>query len=303
LNRILRIVPLYWLATIVLVAVFSAGFQPNGLHYLTPAMVVRSLLFIKSEFPDGRTDLILSLGWTLIFELYFYAVFAATLILKSLRRSLALVTFVFATSIAVRAAFGPFPAVVDGYGSTITLEFAFGGLIALLYLEWTPEPSRWHPIVASVLILAGISMAVLATKLTDVNQGNGGLRFIYFGVPAFSIVAGALIFERTGRRIRNELVLLLGAASYSLYLFHPMLLQGTVKVARRLLPPAASISPYLAGTAALAVTLATTVLIHLYIEQRIMQFGKRHADRRDDKWPLHPEVESGTQPNHQRTTI
>src|SRR5215471_1422417 len=31
-NRLLRIVPLYWLATFAMVALFLIGFRPNGLH-------------------------------------------------------------------------------------------------------------------------------------------------------------------------------------------------------------------------------------------------------------------------------
>ena len=69
IGRFFRIVPLYWLSTFVLVALFYAGFHPNGLNHFEPSMLPRSMFFIMSAFPDGRHDLILSLGWTLIYEL------------------------------------------------------------------------------------------------------------------------------------------------------------------------------------------------------------------------------------------
>ncbi|GLK72550.1 acyltransferase [Ancylobacter dichloromethanicus] len=72
--RLFRIVPLYWIATLVIVAFYFVGFRPNGLMIFDFEILLKSLFFIQSEFENGRYDLILSLGWTLIFELFFYVV-------------------------------------------------------------------------------------------------------------------------------------------------------------------------------------------------------------------------------------
>lgn len=51
-------------------------------------MLAQSMVFISSEFPDGRYDLILSIGWTLVYELFFYAIFALSFRTGSPGRSL-----------------------------------------------------------------------------------------------------------------------------------------------------------------------------------------------------------------------
>ena len=70
-RRLARIVPLYWLATAVLVWFV--------VPYASTKAVLGSLFFaphIPSEAP------LLFVGWTLIFEMFFYAVFAIALLAK-----------------------------------------------------------------------------------------------------------------------------------------------------------------------------------------------------------------------------
>jgi peptidoglycan/LPS O-acetylase OafA/YrhL len=283
-GRLLRIVPLYWLATIILVLIFLIGFHPNGLHYLDLPIFVRSMFFVPSEFPDGRRDLVLSLGWTLMYELYFYIIFASTLLMRSLEKSLIAITVVFVAGIFIKAAFGPFPYLIEYYLSTILLEFVFGALIAIAYIRWSPGYFNWLMPLAVGLVLAGLGLALLASKVTDAAAGRGGLRFLFFGVPASLIVAGSLIFEKSGWILKNRFALLLGAASYSLYLFHPILLQPTVKSVRLLLPVPLSISLYCAIIMAVIIALAGAVVIHLAIEKKIMDFGAKHILNHIHDW-------------------
>ena len=86
--RVLRIMPLYWFATLLIVGLFAIGLRPNGVHYLDAEIVAKSLFLIKSTFPDGRYDLVLNLGWTLIFEMFFYVVFAGVLIISPTKQHL-----------------------------------------------------------------------------------------------------------------------------------------------------------------------------------------------------------------------
>ena len=156
-NRLLRIIPLYWLATLVMVVLFLIGFRPDGLHQVDLPRFIESLVFVPSEFPDGRTDLILTLGWTLMYELYFYVVFAATFFVRSLEKSLAIMTLFFIGGIGLAITFGPFNYLVDYYLNPITLEFVFGAILAVLYVRWPPKlrmaayglgATRWEALLA-----------------------------------------------------------------------------------------------------------------------------------------------------------
>ncbi|WBU32118.1 acyltransferase [Rhodopseudomonas palustris] len=274
-NRFIRIVPLYWLATGCIATLFILGFHPNGLHYLTPEIFVRSLIFIRSDFPDGRTDLVLSLGWTLIYEIFFYILFAATLATSSLKLRLLIINLLFVVAVTVRFAFETFSGTAPFLCSSILFEFGFGCGLATLYLNWNPTPSRRLLIVATATLVFGIALSIQGATFHQERLDE--LRVLYFGIPALLIVSAALLYERIGRRITNRSALLLGAASYSLYLFHPILLQSTVKFTAHLLPSNSSISPILAALLASVVAIAASIIIYLQIEQRILRGGHKFA--------------------------
>jgi exopolysaccharide production protein ExoZ len=286
-NRLLRIIPLYWLATLVMVVLFLIGFHPNGLHQVDLPRFIESLVFVPSEFPDGRTDLILTLGWTLMYELYFYVVFAATFFVRSLEKSLAIMTLFFIGGIGLAITFGPFNYLVDYYLNPITLEFVFGAILAVLYVRWPSKSSGWDALLAATLIAGGFGLAEIANKFADPTVSN--IRFVYFGVPASLIVAGCLLLEKSGRRFTNSFALLLGAASYSLYLFHPIFLQASVKAVRVISHSPRDLSLYCAVAAAIVIALIGAILIHLLVEKPIMALKARYARAFDDgiiRWPL-----------------
>jgi peptidoglycan/LPS O-acetylase OafA/YrhL len=279
-NRLLRIVPLYWLATLALVILLLIGFHPNGLHDVDLPSIVKSLFFVPSKFPDGRTDLILSLGWTLRYELYFYVVFAATFFLRSLEKSLAIITVFFVGGAGVAIAFGPFGYLVDYYLRPITLEFVLGGVLALFYIRWPSRRCGWDALLAAGLIVGGFALAVIADEFTDPTESD--IRFVYFGVPAFLIVAGCLLLEKSGWRFTNGFALLLGAASYSLYLFHPIFLQASVKGVRLISHSPYGLSMCSAVTTAITAALIGAILIHLLVEKRITALKDRYTWVFDD---------------------
>ncbi len=80
LKRLIRIVPLYWAFTTLMVGVLVVmGDQLRSTQF-DLWNVVSSYFFIPSERPDGRIAPVLSLGWTLNYEMFFYAIFAAGLL-------------------------------------------------------------------------------------------------------------------------------------------------------------------------------------------------------------------------------
>ena len=82
IKRLTRIVPLYWLFTIISALIlllipelFTKGKEFEFTHFLT------SLLFFPWYNSVGEIYPILAVGWTLNIEMYFYFVFALTLFL------------------------------------------------------------------------------------------------------------------------------------------------------------------------------------------------------------------------------
>src|SRR5262249_8551603 len=156
-RRFVRIVPLYWAATAILVWFV--------VPYASTKAVLGSLLFtprIPSEAP------LLYVGWTLIFEMFFYTVFAIALLAK---RRVAVVAGASAFLIAFTLLFGPAPGLsphapaasgIAYLADSIIIEFLFGMIIALVYRAGGRLP-LWATIgllVAGVVWLAATAPAV-----------------------------------------------------------------------------------------------------------------------------------------------
>src|SRR5215475_10218712 len=88
LRRIIRIAPLYWIATLV---VFGLALSRPQILHNTRAdyrQLLCSLLFIPYDTPQAGTLPTLILGWSLNYEMYFYLVFAIALAAVPRRASL-----------------------------------------------------------------------------------------------------------------------------------------------------------------------------------------------------------------------
>jgi exopolysaccharide production protein ExoZ len=151
----------------------------------------------------------LLVGWTLSFELLFYA--AVTVSLCTRRPWLVIGTYICCLLgyIAQRSA------LMSYIGSPMCLEFLFG--LAIVRLPQS-RPVALVALLCGAALLLGLPASnfdVTPEKFVHVLPW----RALFWGIPAAMVVYGALCFEaRFGRRW-NALVLL-GGASYSLYLTH-----------------------------------------------------------------------------------
>ena len=188
MNRIRRIVPMYWLGTLVVLGFYGSG-----------GLVLKSLLFVPVYNPHTQmVQPLLEPGWTLNYEMAFYCVFALTLLLPE-RLRLPVVASLFAVAVlAGRMISGG--DVLTFYTRPIMLEFVFGMAIAQYRLRL--------PTLAAPLGL--LAMAVLY----PLEIG----RIWSLGLPGAMIVAGALQAE--ARLPRLAIPEFLGSASYAIYLFH-----------------------------------------------------------------------------------
>ena len=80
LDRLARIAPLYWLATLLAFTAVSLGLPLYGCSS-DPLLLLKSLLFIPAYSPNGHLWPTLLLGWTLNYEMFFYLLFAVFLCL------------------------------------------------------------------------------------------------------------------------------------------------------------------------------------------------------------------------------
>ncbi len=216
MRRIVRIVPLYWIVTLATSA--AVIWKPNFLstHHFNMVDLALSLLFLPTE-QHGQMQLIILQGWTLIFEMMFYLVFAMGLLMRETLR-LWVVSGVLIGFVLLR------PVLQDNFMRFLTdpilIEFIAGMILARLWMGNLRLP-LW---LALALLIAGLVLFVLADLALPQLP-----RVIRWGVPAFMVVAGSAFAERARLPMSIPALNFLGNASYSIYLWHVLviaLLQG-----------------------------------------------------------------------------
>jgi exopolysaccharide production protein ExoZ len=206
-----------------------AGLRPTGFSTWSGGDLVTSLLLIPVIRTDGRWDPLVAPGWTLSYELMFYIVFGALLMIPDQRKRVAGLVGTFATIALAGALTRPASFTVRHMMEPIILEFCGGCLLGYLYLHSSIFERYLGGRRGWALIVLGLGgLAFNPNGFTEFVFGMG--RLIGFGLPALLIVAGALALERAGRRADSPFLNSQGEASYAIYLMHMLALQFAFKV-------------------------------------------------------------------------
>ena len=156
-------------------------------------------------FPTARAPA-LSVAWTLIHEMMFYTLFLASYFTKRF------IIFIFAWVVAIIGTWSigwtpNFP-VLRIFLSPLNLEFVAGMASAYAY----PRVSvRWCPALIGAG-LVGITAYFVAFK-AEPNH-------VWFGISLAPIVIGVALLERLKAPVPLDWLLMLGNASYAIYLVH-----------------------------------------------------------------------------------
>ena len=216
-HRLIRIVPLYWLATVLRLASEVAWHNPTP-H--AGKQLLLSLAFIP-DYLSGKVNLmpILDIGWTLNYEMSFYLIFTLCLFLP--RRIgvwlLVLVPLILPHfhKVSLLPADHPLSAVFSFYTDPIIRFFALGvlfGYLELKFLHLRRISLSLSP--ALLLIVAAVVLLTYPATLGVPGNWNQAARL------AAAIAVACTIFTLNKPGPFNRLLVLLGDASYCTYLFH-----------------------------------------------------------------------------------
>lgn len=216
LARIARIVPLYWIATIgaVLAAIVAPWSFVNA--RIDPEALLMSIAFIPTTDARGAFEPILFVGWTLNFEMAFYAIFACSLFFSRKYQLLALAAGLLLLFTIGRLA-GQNHA-LGFYGNAILFEFAAGCIIGAFVRN-----ARLKPFLDQLPAIPVVTFGTLLLLLTALLPESFFVRPISWGVPAMLIVLGVVLLDLRKSSLPPMTMTNLGDASYSAYLLHPFL--------------------------------------------------------------------------------
>lgn len=284
LKRIIRVVPLYWLGTL---GVFCLALVAPQLLNNTKASFVdllKSLLFIPYLKGDEVRP-VLFLGWTLNYEMFFYLLFALSMAVSHKLRWLICSVVLFAIAAAGQV-WSPEHVVLKFFTDGVIVEFAYGMLCYKLIQgvqSWAPDGPSAGGRALLLTLAAGL---LVALPLLSVVQPVVG-RAIAWGVPG-ALFFLCVVFGLAQARLPWPLVLL-GDASYSLYLFHPYILRVFDRVFDAFAPP--SVRAYLLAAAAVALCCVVSAALFKLVEHPVTELLRaRLLPSRAPRLPQDPKL-------------
>ena len=227
LNRFARIYTGWWPVMLMSVVALSA------LQILPPTS---DLLASALLYPSNFTFHVSSVIWTLVYELYFYLLIAASLLLppRWRDRCLALLALGIAALVAQTWLAGHYAAselhratyVTWFFAGPIVLEF-FAGYF--LYRILCRRPPRCWPCWALATVVLGLFAAYFGRKLMAPNTSLAEFYFwtertLFIGAAACALVGTALCAPPPTSP-RWQSLARLGDYSFGIYLLHPLVLQ------------------------------------------------------------------------------
>ena len=256
-QRLLRIWPLYALASAALLALELLHHNTFDLHPLR----LLGFVFVPSLNAGGQIQPILGVGWTLNYEMFFYAAFA--LVLRSGPRlalaklAVLLMGAVLAGHLLAGPVVGPFLA------NTQIFEFLFGATVGDLVRQGrfqARKPMPW---------LAAGALGLTALPFEPASAPSG----LVAGLPALLLLIGFLGLEGTRW---PALLRLIGNASYSIYLTHTMLAnRAALQLLNHMPAPLKPLGVLIAGSIATAIGVAGGVACYLLLEKPILALSRR----------------------------
>ena len=217
-RRIIRVVPLYWLMTSLVL--LGAVLAPELLNMPVGGLAVAmgSYLFMPVLRDGGELRPVLGQGWTLDYEMFFYALFALSMLLPRRSGLVALASALIGLVLIGQLAH-PANAVLGVWTNTLLLEFLLGLGIGLVQEAGLSLGTGTAVVGVTLGIVSAIAFGPACAACAGLQA------WIDQGIPAALIVA-ACVLGPVWPVTRGTLALAaIGDASYSLYLFHPFVIR------------------------------------------------------------------------------
>jgi len=270
-RRGTRVYPLYWICCAGVIALWMVGLFAS--KAMTASIIIRSILLVPMPIPAS----LIGLSWTLSYEIFFYLIFAATLVFQFRAASALVGTFIIAAVLLVANRL-PGGEITNFLSNPIMLEFCFGLLLALAWVNGVRLTTFLWSVPALLLIVA----APLFVAHTSTDGLPPLARTIAWGLPSVVVVASFLSVDPP-HNLWTRFAMLMGDASYAIYLTHPFVMVIYAKLIRSTAlgaHPQLLIIPIVVGC-----SIALGISTHIFIESPILTIVRNISrSRRNPKF-------------------
>jgi peptidoglycan/LPS O-acetylase OafA/YrhL len=254
-RRITRIYPPYLVITTAILAVYLVKPELVNTSQETPPDILASFLLL----PQAGLPLLL-VGWTLVFEMYFYLIFAISLLVPKRAMPYILAAWAVVTAL-LRLIDSDNPFVMLAQ-SPLNFEFLLGAIVGAL-------AGRGRMPVPGVIAGLGVAASLLVSSLLWANVieiENALVRVVTAGVAFALIVYGLVGLEQRGSIVAPALFARLGDYSYSLYLTHVLTLAALGMVLQSAL--SANLATHILGLLLAVVACVGVAIAYYYVVER-----------------------------------
>jgi exopolysaccharide production protein ExoZ len=205
-KRFVRVYPMYWALSLAFVIAALIGFGEPDFSFL-PFDLIQSLILI--HFTPQFSSPPLKVAWTLFFEVRFYLIFGFAIYYPKATSAFCCGWFVAIFMLT------PFNALTYEWLSYWNLAFPLG--LAACFILSRARSSSW-----SIFVISGFVLPTTIILFSSIESLHGGRSVEMLGVMVgFSLLMlGASLAERLYTVRYWSWLLLLGDASYAVYLVH-----------------------------------------------------------------------------------
>lgn len=267
-KRFLRIYPFYWICCLFTLLAMALGAYSSA--HFTPETLLYSAFLIHHH------NSLINVSWTLSYEMYFYIIFAASLLFA---RSIQSLMFVIAVIVAILITTNTVflnVEYLEFFRNSIVLEFVWGLLLGALFKR---NKLKINGFTALLLIICSAGLLIISSVLFSgetTEAINADYRFWAWGIPS-ALILMAIINWEPKKNFRNKILIELGNSSYAQYLTHIFVLATYVKLLK-IFPEIMTVSQWIIVPFVILICVWVGWLAHVYCEKPILSFTRKMMD-------------------------
>lgn len=274
-KRLIRIFPPYWFWTFIILSLLLFSPQLFSVRTFEVKEAILSLLLVPYVPSGANTSPVLAVGWTLSYEMYFYALVCIGLLFSRKVFIVGIGVFFLITTVIFPQNYGPISNLTR---NMILWEFYAGVLLFEFFIT-----GKQLSIPFSIILIFSAIFAFYYFA----EEGDSPLRFVYWGIPAVALVAAFISLERETGTHFPKTAIMIGDSSYTLYLSHLITLPAIAKVfvvlgAHKVLPPDLQIILYT------IICILVGYILYILTEKPILNYFRKGKPIKVEPISSHP---------------